>query len=90
MALTPLQIGVPGAPELLVVALLFVIPFGLAYWTYRDATARGDENAASWAVSMFLFTLLGLLPALVALGLWTTVRGEKTAEGANGPGPSTA
>lgn len=71
------QFGVPGLPELLVLALIVVIPIGVAYWTYTDAKARDDENAASWGISMFLFAILGLLPALVALGLWTTVRPEK-------------
>lgn len=47
----PLQFGVPGAPELLVLLLIgIIIPFVLAYYIYTDAEDRGEENGALWAV----------------------------------------
>ena len=45
-----LQLGIPGGPELLVIALVMVVPFVIAYWVYNDAESRGEENAALWAV----------------------------------------
>ncbi|MFB6308351.1 MAG: hypothetical protein ABEH35_03390 [Haloarculaceae archaeon] len=65
---------VPGFTELLVIALILVLPVGIAYWTYRDARKRNNPHAASWAISMLLWGLLGLFPIFVGLGLYTTVR----------------
>ncbi|QLD88899.1 hypothetical protein HWV07_07585 [Natronomonas salina] len=45
-----LQLGIPGGPELLVIALVTVVPFVIAYWVYNHAESRGEENAALWAV----------------------------------------
>lgn len=56
----PLQIGIPGGPELLIVLLIFLIlPFLFAYYVYNDAERRGDENAALWAVVAGLATIVG-------------------------------
>lgn len=63
----PLQMGVPGGPELLVVFLIglillivsVVVAAGTAYWVYRDATRRGRDDATLWAIG----TLLGFLVA---------------------------
>ena len=57
---TPLQIGIPGGPELLIIGLLFLIlPFVFAYWVYNDAESRGEENAALWAVVAGLASIVG-------------------------------
>jgi hypothetical protein len=70
----PLQI--PGAPELLVVLLVFgliavlsvAVAAGATYWVYRDATRRGRDDAAPWAVGTlggFLFAGVGGVAVLV-------------------------
>ncbi|WP_254839914.1 hypothetical protein [Natronomonas marina] len=70
----PLQFGIPGGPELLIVLLLFVlslvVPFVLAYYIYTDAERRGEENGALWAVVAGLAAIVatpvgGLLVLLV-------------------------
>jgi uncharacterized membrane protein len=70
----PLQFGIPGGPELLIVLLLFVlslvVPFVLAFYIYTDAERRGEENGALWAVVAGLAAIVatpvdGLLVLLV-------------------------
>ena len=46
----PLQLGIPGGPEILIILLIPVIGFALAYYIYRDAEKRGEDNGALWAV----------------------------------------
>lgn len=59
----PLQIGIPGGPELMIVLLILLLSFGLAfafaYYVYNDAERRGDENAALWAVVAGLAAIVG-------------------------------
>jgi cbb3-type cytochrome oxidase subunit 3 len=62
--------------SLVVLALVFVVPLGIAYWVYGDAKRRGSEYAANWAISMFLFAALGFLPVFVGLELYHSVRNE--------------
>ena len=58
--LLPLQLGLPGGPELLIFGVFFLIlPFVFAYWVYNDAETRGEENAALWAVVAGLASFLG-------------------------------
>lgn len=66
--------AVPGAPELLVLLLIFVIPFGMAYWVYADAKDRGNEYAASWAATVFFTSLFYLVPGVIVIGLYQVVR----------------
>jgi hypothetical protein len=76
----PLFPGIPGGPELLVIFLLlfFLVPLGLAiglgYWVYRDATRRGDDSAALWAVLVAVGCLVGILPGLVVAGAYLLTR----------------
>lgn len=59
--------AIPGGPELSIILLVFVIfgllvPVGVAYWVYRDAKARGDDQATLWALAtvvagMFVFVV---------------------------------
>lgn len=64
----PLQFGIPGGPELLLIGLLFlIIPFVMAYWVYTDAEERGEENAALWAVVVGALTYLTLFGGILAL-----------------------
>ncbi|MEF8807766.1 hypothetical protein [Natronomonas sp.] len=77
-----LQFGLPGGPELLILGLLFlVLPFVFAYYVYTDAEARGEENAALWALAAGLAALVaspigGLL--VVVVYIWQ--RDEKQPE----------
>jgi apolipoprotein N-acyltransferase len=59
----------PVPPELLIVALLVTLAVAVAggYWVYEDATRRGSDSAALWAVVVGGAFLLGLLFGIVAL-----------------------
>ena len=46
----PLQFGIPGGPEILIILLIPVIGVALAYYIYTDAEKRGEDNGALWAV----------------------------------------
>jgi hypothetical protein len=48
--MVPLQLGVPGGPELVVLLLIALIPIAIGFAMYQYANSRGDENAALWAV----------------------------------------
>jgi hypothetical protein len=69
-----LQLGVPGGPELFIVGvialLVLVLPFVLAYWVYSDASVRGDENAALWALAVGGLTLLTFFGGFLALAVY--------------------
>lgn len=69
----PLQMGVPGAPELLIILLillLLILPFGMAYWVYKDAEKRGEENAALWALAVGGLTFLTFFGGFLALAVY--------------------
>lgn len=73
MAMVPHQMGgLPGGPELLVVLvlLLLAVPFVLAYYVYTDATSRGEDNAALWAVAVGALTAATLVGGFVALAVY--------------------
>ncbi|EMA39789.1 hypothetical protein [Halococcus hamelinensis] len=71
----PLQIpGVPGGSEGVAVLFTLIIPLVVAWWTYRDAKRRNNENPLNWGISMFLFGFLGFFPIIVGIGLWRSVR----------------
>ena len=69
-----LQLGVPGGPELFVLLaiglLLLVVPFVLAYWVYTDANARGDDNAALWALAVGGLGFLTFFGGFLALAVY--------------------
>lgn len=69
--MVPLQFGVPGGIELLIVLILgvffLILPFVLAYWVYNDATQRGNENAALWAVAVGGLTFLTFFGGILTL-----------------------
>lgn len=54
------------APFVLLFLLLFLV-FGvlLPYWVYRDAEAKGSDNAVLWALVVFFAPLLGLVLYLI-------------------------
>ncbi len=47
------------------VALVLAVVF--AYWVYTDATGRGSDDAALWALVVGILTLLTIVGGLVAL-----------------------
>jgi hypothetical protein len=66
--MVPLQFGLPGGPELLLLGLLLlVVPFVLAYWVYTDAERRGEDNAAFWALAVGALTYLTFFGGLLAV-----------------------
>jgi len=55
----PLFGPIPGGAELLIVFLVFVVlgllvPLGMAYWVYRDAESRGNDDATLWTLATML------------------------------------
>ena len=72
----PLQFGVPGGPELLIMFLLIglviglLIPLALGYFVYNDATNRGNDNAALWAVVVAGLTAVTFFGGLAALAVY--------------------
>lgn len=71
----PLQ--VPGLPELLIVASILVVAFGLVgRWVYRDAKSRGSEWAWQWGVGVGVLLLFGLVPGLLGIVIYLLMRDE--------------
>ena len=71
----PLQFGIPGGPELLIILLIglvvgLLIPLALGYFVYNDATNRGDDNAALWAVVVAGLTAVTFFGGLAALAVY--------------------
>lgn len=67
----PLQFGIPGGPELLIIGLIFlIIPFVMAYWVYNDAERRGEDNAALWALAVGGLTYLTFFGGFLALAVY--------------------
>ena len=78
--LTPLQFGVPGGPELLILLIIFVIPGVLVgRWIYRDARKRGSNWAWQWAVGIVFLFVAGLVPGLLGVIIYLLVRGDEVA-----------
>lgn len=75
MLLLPLQFGVPGGPELLVILLIALLVIVLpAYFVYRDATKRNHENRTVWTVATVFGGLVGnIFGALLVVILYLVV-----------------
>ncbi|WP_248897385.1 hypothetical protein [Haloplanus halobius] len=74
--MVPLQIGLPGGPELLIIGLFFMLlPFVMSYWVYTDATKRGNDNAAFWALAVGGLTFLTGPGGFLALAVYVWQRG---------------
>lgn len=75
---TPLQFGVPGAPELvvllLIVAILLVIPLAVGYWIAGDAMERGSDHHVAWGLMTFVSGLASLVGLLVFVVFYLVVR----------------
>jgi threonine/homoserine/homoserine lactone efflux protein len=62
MSLHALQVGLPGAVELVVVLLIlllsFVVPLVVSFLVYRDAKGRGSRHALAWGLGAFFGSLV--------------------------------
>ena len=73
--LVPLQMGLPGGPELLIILLILLIPGALVgYWVYRDAKRRRSAWAWQWGVVVALLFPAGLVPGLLGVIIYLLVR----------------
>lgn len=72
--MTPLQFAVPGGPEMFVFILVgifaLLIPFVMAFWVYNDAQARGNDNAALWALAVGGLGFLTFFGGVLALVIY--------------------
>jgi hypothetical protein len=76
----PIQFGIPGGPELLILGLLLlVVPFALAYWVYTDAAGRGDDSAAFWALAVGGLGYLTFFGGFLAAAVYVWQRDEPAA-----------
>lgn len=80
--MVPLFGAIPGGPELLVIFLLFgvfglLVPIGVAYLVYNDATARGTDNATIWAIATVLAGLFVWLVGAPAVAFLYVLIGRK-------------
>jgi uncharacterized BrkB/YihY/UPF0761 family membrane protein len=72
----------PVGPEIVlaIVFLLFVVSLavavGAAYWVYTDATRRGRDDAALWALGVVLGFLVGGVGGVAVLLVYLFVREE--------------
>jgi hypothetical protein len=57
--------GVSCILGLLFAGLSLAVHIFVIVWTFKDATARGDQNAIVWPILGFFFPLLGLIVYLV-------------------------
>lgn len=69
--MVPLQFGVPAGPLFVLFGLLFLlVPFLLAYWVYNDASERGNDDAALWALAVGGLGLLTFFGGFLALAVY--------------------
>lgn len=71
----PLFGALPGGVELLAIGLLnLLIAVLVGGWVYRDASRRGNDAAALWAIAVALASLfLSIVGFLVVFGLYLFV-----------------
>jgi uncharacterized membrane protein len=71
----PLQTGIPGGVELLILLIIGLILIALpVYFVYNDAKKRNNENATLWAVATLLGGLVGnIFGALLVVVLYLIV-----------------
>ena len=74
--LLPMQIGLPGGVEVLVILLILVVPLAVGYWVARDARRHGSDHHLAWGVMAFLAGFAYLLGTLVFLVFYLVVRDD--------------
>lgn len=80
--MVPLFGAIPGGAELLVAFLAFgafglLIPIGVAYWVYQDATARDNDDATIWAIATALAGLFAWVVGAPAVALLYVLVGRE-------------
>ncbi|WP_324760040.1 hypothetical protein [Haloarcula montana] len=90
--LPSLQIGLPGAAELVILLLIFglllLVPLVVSVFIYRDAADRNSSHALAWAAGSFSAAVLGgFLGGVVVWVLYFVVRDEIGPGGPSGTGP---
>ena len=70
--------SIPGGAELAVIGLVgllaTLLALGMAYWVYRDAGRRGNDDAEIWAIAVALAGIFGnLLGLIVVFALYLLV-----------------
>jgi hypothetical protein len=58
--------GMAGVACIVVPLIVFVVEILIMVWVYKDARARGDQNAVLWLVLIFFVNLIGLIVYFVA------------------------
>lgn len=73
--MVPLQFGIPGGVELLILFIIGLILLALpVYFVYNDAKKRNNENATLWAVATLLGGLVGnIFGALLIVVLYLII-----------------
>ena len=82
-----------GLPELLIIALIFLIPAGIGYWCMKVFQSKGKSGGLGFAVGFFLTLFLSLIGAVVALliaYLQSPASPERTTIGPVAPPPPPA
>ena len=78
--LHPLQAGFPGAVELAVILVVFlilvVLSLAVAYWVARDAGRRGSDHRLAWGVMTFLSGFANLIGLAVFVVFYFFVRDD--------------
>lgn len=72
MFATPLQ--AEGSFVLVGTFVLLLLAGSTGYWVYLDGVNRGTDRAPWWGLGVFWLFLLGVVPGLVALGVYLSRR----------------
>jgi hypothetical protein len=54
--------------------VLLLLAGSTGYWVYLDGAKRGIDRAPWWGAGVFWLLLLGVVPGLVALGIYLSRR----------------
>lgn len=78
--MVPLFGPMPGGLEMLIMFLVFLlIPLGVAYWIYKDASRHGVPYAPAWALGVAALFFAGFVPGLLAAAAYFYVREKREA-----------
>jgi H+/Cl- antiporter ClcA len=68
----PLQ--AEGTYTIIGVFVLLLVAGSTGYWVYIDGSNRGVDRAPWWGVGIFWLLVLGVIPGLIALGVYLSKR----------------
>ena len=69
-----LPVQAEGTYTLVGVFTLLLLAGSTGYWVYIDGSNRGIDRAPWWGAGVFWLLLLGLIPGLIALGVYLSKR----------------